>query len=325
MITLIGILAIAIAVLLVSADLFVRSSASVARRAGISPLVIGMVVVGFGTSAPELLVSALSAMEGASGVALGNAWGSNIANIGLILGVTAIARPVVLRSGILRRELPGLLGATVLGGLLVLDGRLGRVDAGLVMVAMLGVTVAGIRRGSRPPVREADPFAEELLKHADARGRGSRAGEFLGLFGGLLLLLAGSRAVVWAARGIAESLGVSGMVIGLTVVAVGTSLPELASSLAALRRGEDEIVFGNIIGSNLFNTLAVVGLAGLIRPLSLERASLMRDFPVMLGLTILLGLVGLSLRGRPGRVTRVEGGVLLLAYLAYVLLLFEVY
>jgi cation:H+ antiporter len=320
-----------IVVLAKSADVFVGGAAGVARHFGVSALLVGMLIVGFGTSAPEMLVSGLSAAQGAPGIALGNAWGSNVANIALILGVAAVVKPLAVRSRILRREIPVLLAATAVAGALVLDRTVSRLDAGLLLVAFAAFLVWSIVFGRRQvagsttenPVTAdtatVDPLAAEFAASPATSSRDRGLGRSLAeLAVGLVFLLVGSRAVVWGAVGIAGSLGLSELVIGLTIVAVGTSLPELASSVAAARRGEDEIAVGNVIGSNLFNTAAVVGIAGLIQPIPLQAEALLRDYPVMLALTVLLLLVGFARRGRPGRITRAEGVLLLLLYTGYV-------
>ena len=303
-----------LAALVWSADRFVDGAAASARLLGVPPLLVGMVVVGFGTSAPELTVSALSAWQGSSAIALGNAWGSNICNIALILGLTAAIAPVAVQREALRFDLPVLLAVTALSWALVRDGGVSRANAWI----LLGVFAAWLVGSCLLAVRTKRGAAS-----ADAPGGGlsGRMAAFWTL-AGLAVLVASSRALVWGAVELAQALGVSDLVIGLTVVAVGTSLPELASSVAAARKGEDDLAVGNVIGSNLFNTLAVVGLAGAIRPMpETDPAIVARDIPTALALTValLLFAFGLPRRGggREGRIPR-WGGVLLLAfYVAY--------
>ena len=303
-----------LAALVWSADRFVDGAAASARLLGVPPLLVGMVVVGFGTSAPELTVSALSAWQGSSAIALGNAWGSNICNIALILGLTAAIAPVAVQREALRFDLPVLLAVTALSWALVRDGGVSRANAWI----LLGVFAAWLVGSCLLAVRTKRGAAS-----ADAPGGGlsGRMAAFWTL-AGLAVLVASSRALVWGAVELAQALGVSDLVIGLTVVAVGTSLPELASSVAAARKGEDDLAVGNVIGSNLFNTLAVVGLAGAIRPMpETDPAIVARDIPTALALTValLLFAFGLPRRGggRDGRIPR-WGGVLLLAfYVAY--------
>ena len=303
-----------LAALVWSADRFVDGAAASARLLGVPPLLVGMVVVGFGTSAPELTVSALSAWQGSSAIALGNAWGSNICNIALILGLTAAIAPVAVQREALRFDLPVLLAVTALSWALVRDGGVSRANAWI----LLGVFAAWLVGSCLLAVRTKRGAAA-----ADAPGGGlsGRMAAFWTL-AGLAVLVASSRALVWGAVELAQALGVSDLVIGLTVVAVGTSLPELASSVAAARKGADDLAVGNVIGSNLFNTLAVVGLAGAIRPMpETDPAIVARDIPTALALTValLLFAFGLPRRGggRDGRIPR-WGGVLLLAfYVAY--------
>ena len=311
-------LAVGIGVLVLAANLFVDGAAATARHFGLSPLLIGMLIVGFGTSVPEMLVSALSALDGASGIALGNAWGSNITNIALILGVSAVVRPITVRSGVLRTELPILLVVTLGAGAVVFGMGIGRLDATLLLIGFLAFVLWSVLSQGR---KMDDPLATEVSETPAATRPRPFGLSVLYLVVGLALLIVASRAIVWGAVGLARAAGVSDLMIGLTVVAVGTSLPELASSVAAARRGEDEIAFGNVIGSNLFNTLAVVGIAGAIRPIHVDRLAAVRDYPTMLFLTVMLFVVGFARRGRIGRVTRPEGMVLCILYVAYILLL----
>lgn len=295
-----------------SADRFVDGASSTARHFGMPPLLIGMVVVGFGTSAPEMVVSALAASQGNPGIALGNAYGSNITNIALILGVTALISPIAVHSQVLRKELPILMAVTVLAGWQIWDGTLTRLDAIVLVAVFAGLMGWTIRQSLRQP---ADALATEMAQELSAEPMPlKRALMWLGV--GLVLLIISSRILVWGAVSIAQGLGVSDLIIGLTIVAVGTSLPEFASSIIAARKGEHDIAIGNIIGSNLFNTLAVVGIAGLIGPLSVGPEVFSRDIMVMAGLTLLLFVFGYGFRG-PGRINRFEGGALLAAYIAY--------
>jgi cation:H+ antiporter len=305
-------LAAGLATLLYAADRFVDGASATARHLGVPALVIGMVIIGFGTSAPELLVSGLAAAGGAPGVALGNAYGSNIANIALILGVTAIVVPITVRSSVLRRELPVLLGVTALAALQLADGVLRRLDAAVllaVFAALMGWTIAQGRRDGRDALAtEVDrELAEEPLPLRAALVR---------LVLGLVLLIAASRVLVWSAVRLAEAAGVPDLIIGLTIIAIGTSLPELASSLAAARKGEHDLALGNVLGSNLFNTLAVVGLAAAIRPIDVAPEVLGRDVLAMGVATVALVLFGLRRHG-PGRLNRVEGVALVAAYAGY--------
>lgn len=304
--------ALGLALLVWSADRFVEGSAATARHFGMPPLLIGMVIVGFGTSAPEMVVSALAASQGNPGIALGNAYGSNIANIGLILGITALISPVAVHSQVLRKELPILSVVTALAAYQIWDGDITRIDA-LVLLGVFGGLMAWtIRQGLRQRV---DPFGEEVEQELEAHAMPINRAVFW-LVIGLILLIISSRILVWGAVEIAHGFGVSDLIIGLTIVAIGTSLPELAASLIATRKGEHDIALGNILGSNLFNTLAVVGIAGTIHPMTVSAEVFSRDALFVAILTVSLFVFGYGFRG-PGRINRFEGAVLLAGYIGY--------
>jgi cation:H+ antiporter len=305
-------IALGLALLVWSAGKFVEGSAVTAGHFGMPPLLIGMVVVGFGTSAPEMVVSALAATQGNPGLALGNAYGSNITNIALILGITALISPIAVHSAVMRKELPILAVITGLAAWQLWDGELTLVDA----LVLLGVFAAlmgwSIYQGM---TAKSDALATEISAELEIRPMPLRVAVGW-LVAGLLLLILSSRVLVWGAVDIAQAFGVSDLIIGLTIVAVGTSLPELASSIAAARKGEHDIALGNILGSNLFNTLAVVGIAGVISPMQVAPEILSRDILVMGALTLSLFVLGYGFRG-PGRINRVEGGLLLAAFVGY--------
>lgn len=303
-----------LAVLIWSADRFVEGASGTARYAGMPPLLIGMVIVGFGTSAPEMVISALAASEGNPGIALGNAYGSNITNIALILGLTAILSPIFMRSSALRLELPLLTFATLIAGWQLWDGVLTRLEGTVLLVLfflIMGYAITQAMRGKADPLGgEAEV---EAITHPMSLGR-----SLFWLVTGLVLLVVSSRALVWGAVEVAQALGVSDLIIGLTVIAIGTSLPELASSVAAVRKGEHDLAFGNILGSNLFNTLAVVGIAATISPLEVEAVVLWRDWTLMMVLTLSLFVMAWGFRVLgPGRITRPEGGLMVAVYVAY--------
>ncbi len=308
-------LVIGLIVLVIAADKFVDGTASIARKLGISPLLIGLTIVGLGTSAPEILVSAIASMQGNAGLAVGNALGSNIANIGLILGITAIISPLAFSSGLLKRELPILMLVSLVCYLMVFDG-LDMVD-GLLMLFMLLtfllwlIQSANKQRNIGSPT---DPLEEELIAEMAEDISTQKAWWFFVL--GLIGLLVSSRLLVWAAVNIAESFGVSDLVIGLTVVALGTSLPELAASISSVLKKEDDLAVGNIIGSNMYNLLAVYSLPGLLAPGVVAESVIYRDFPVMLGLTGILFILGYGVT-KSGHINRWEGGGLLLAFGSY--------
>lgn len=311
-----SLLAIGIGLLILvwSADKFVDGSAALARHFGVSPLLIGMVIVGFGTSAPEMVVSALASLEGKPGIALGNAYGSNICNIALILGTTALIAPIAVHSQVVRKELPVLIAVTALAAWQLADGEITRMDA-FSLIAVFAVLMVWAVLESRKQ-KESDALgsetAQELAEHAMTKARAA-----LWIVAGLLLLIASSRMLVWGAISIATQLGVSELVIGLTIVAVGTSLPEFASSVMAARKGEDDIALGNIIGSNLFNTLVVVGLAGLISPIEVPPEVNSRDIPVMAATTLALLVFCFGFGGKIGKITRPKGAILLAGFISY--------
>lgn len=294
-----------------SADKFVEGSAAVARHFGVSPLIIGMVIVGFGTSVPEMLVSAISSFQGNPGIALGNAYGSNIANIALILGMTALISPIAVHSSILKKELPILVGVTLLAAIHIFDNSVTRFEAVVMLVVFAGIMTFTIRSEMK---NRKDNLLKELEKDLPPAKPVGTA--FFWVVTGLILLLVSSRALVWGAVEIAHFFGVSDIIIGLTVVAVGTSLPELASSLTAIKKKEHDIALGNVLGSNMFNTLAVVGIAGTIHPMTVPHEVLTRDMAVMSALTLSIFLFGWNF-GKGGRINRYEGAMLLAVYVGY--------
>ena len=304
---------IGLALLVMSADKFVDGAAAIANHYGMSPLLIGMVIVGIGTSAPEMVVSAFAALNNNPGLALGNAYGSNISNIALILGITALISPIPVQSQVLRKELPILTGVTLLAGFQLLDGHLSAVDA-WVLVATLVVVMFWLIRQSMSST--GDEMSQAAIEEAGEHTMPAQKAWLL-VIGGLAVMMASSKALVWGAENMAKAFGVSDLVIGLTVVAIGTSLPELVSSVIAARKQQHALALGNILGSNLFNTLGVVGIAGAIAPTAVDPSLMTRDFPVMLLLTLSLFVVGMGFKGKPGSINRPEGAVLVLAYVGY--------
>lgn len=292
-------------ILAFSADRFIAGSASIARNFGVSPLLIGLTIVGFGTSAPEILVSGIASWQGNSGLAIGNALGSNIANIGLILGCTAVVAPVAIHSKMLKRELPILLVTCVACYLLVADAF--TMLAGLLVFMFWLIHTAVRERSMDPYSRELESELPEVLPNLLA---------WLYFFIGLAGLLLSSRLLVWSAVNIANFFGISDLVIGLTIVALGTSLPELAATVSSVLKKEDDLAIGNIIGSNMYNMLAVYSLPGLIAPGAVLGSVVDRDFPVMLAFTAVLFVLARG-RMRKGKICRLEAMALLLAYLGY--------
>ncbi len=306
-----------LALLVFGADKFVTGAARTARRLGVKPLIIGLTVVGFATSLPEMLVSAVAAWQHKTDIAVGNAFGSNIANIALVLGATLLVRPFNIHSATLRREFVAMCAACVLGSVVLFNGYLDRAD-GVVLILALCLFLWWIvfMAGKSP---RTDPLATEF-KHEYQRA--GPLGAALGLSAmGLVLLLLGSKLLVDGAVVMAQALGLSDLVIGLTVVAVGTSLPELAASLMSAHKQESDIAIGNVIGSNMFNMLAVLGVPALIHPAAIGSEVEYRDVPVMLFLTALMGWMAFSRRRE--RLGRIHGLILLLCFIAYELLLFH--
>lgn len=296
-----------------SASRFIDGAAASARHLGMPPLLIGMVVVGFGTSAPEMVVSAMAAADDSPALALGNALGSNIFNIGLILGVTSVLAPIGVQSRVVRRELPLLLMIGLLVGAMLWDLTLTRLEAVFLLVVFIALMAWTIVSGMRQKGDSLEADIEQQLQQNEM----ALGPALTWLVAGLLLLVLSSRVLVWGAVTVAEALGVSDLIIGLTIVALGTSLPELAASLIAVRKGEHELAIGNVVGSNMFNLLAVVGIAGLITPMQgLAVEVLHRDWMVMMLMTVAMAAMAYGLRDI-GRLNRLEGVTLLLAFVSY--------
>ncbi len=300
--------AIGVAALYVGGDLLVNHASRLARSLGISPMVIGLTVVAFGTSAPELAATLAAAFRGVPELAVANVTGSNVANVGLILGSTALFYPLVTNWSFLRREVPWLLGVTVLALPLLYDGRIGRLEGVLLLVVLGAFLFAAFRSGGAPgaEVPDDDP----------ARTPAWRSGVWVAV--GVVVLAVGAQALVAGATTLALAWGVPARVVGLTLVAVGTSLPELASSLVAALKKQTDIILGNVVGSNLFNLLAVLGTASLVHPIVVDPVGVRVDLWVMLGFSV--AVVPLLLRGR--RLGRRGGAVLFVAYVVYVVTLF---
>ena len=302
------------AILVWSADKFVEGAASTAKHLGMPSLLIGILIVGFGTSAPEMVVSAIAAMEGNPALALGNAVGSNIVNIALILGITAIVAPITVNSKIVKKEIPLLLLIVLASGYLLFDNTL-TLGEGIVLISgfftLIAWSIVSAFRG-RGDTLEAE-MDSELIEHEMSLKAG-----IIWLIIGLVLLIASSRLLVWGAVGVAHEFGVSDLIIGLTIVALGTSLPELAASVIAARKGEHDIAIGNVVGSNMFNILAVIGIATIIAPMNgIPVEVLNRDWIVMFVLTIALLVMAYGFRNKEGKITRFEGMILVVCYIAY--------
>lgn len=294
------------------ADRFVVGAAGMARNLGVPPLLIGLTLVGMATSGPEIFVAITASLSGDPALAAGNAIGSNIANIGLVLGATALVMPISVKSVTLRREMPTLLVVTLVMAMVFFNLRLGRIEGVLLIATLVLVLYWLVVLGSRSGI--TDPIGLDYAAEIPENLPMPRALQWLGL--GLLVLLTGSNLVVWGAENLAVTFGVSELVIGLTVVAIGTSLPELAVSMMSAFKGEHDMAIGNIIGSNLFNSLAVVGIAGIIHPASFDAELLVQHMPVMVGMTLALFLMTYNFNGQ-SRIGRLEGALLLIAFICY--------
>jgi cation:H+ antiporter len=301
------------------ADRFVYGAAGLASNLGVNRLVIGLTIVAFGTSAPEMLVSGMAAASGSREMGIGNAIGSNITNVTLVLGAAALVQPLQVHSRLLIREIPVLFCSMALGWFFLWDGELSRTEGVILLVGMF-VLVAWISvQGRKRPTEEPDVLAEGLAD--DEIPSSLPTTKAIAIFSvGLFFLLVGSRVLVWGGVGIARDLGVSELVVGLTLVALGTSLPELAASVAAARRGEDDIAVGNVIGSNMFNLLGVLALPGIIAPGQVDRVVVVRDFPIMAGVTLLLLLMAVNEHNHIGRK---RGITLIVVFIAYFVMLFS--
>ncbi|MCC4799541.1 calcium/sodium antiporter [Enterovibrio norvegicus] len=305
-----AILVVGLCLLVWSADRLVYGAAAIARNVGISPLVIGMTILAMGSSAPEMVVSATAALSGKTDTAVGNVLGSNIANIALILGVTALIKPLSISSGIIRRELPLMLGVTIVAGAILWDNHLGFYEGVLLAVLFVGFLLAMMKIGKESG--ESDPMLAE--QEAEIPNGVSNVSAGIWVVVGLVLLIFSADMVVESAVIIAKSFGMSDLVIGLTIVAVGTSLPELAASIAGVLKGEDDLAVGNIIGSNIFNILAVMGIPGILNPSMLNPLAMDRDFYVMLAVSVLLFLFAV---GKSRIINRWEGIALLICFVGY--------
>ncbi len=303
-----------------AADRFVFGASALARNLGIAPIIIGLTIVGMGTSAPEMVVSAVAAWQGSPALGIGNAIGSNITNVALVLGATAVVAPLAVRSETLRREFPVLFAIMLASLLLLLDGELGFWDGALLLAGLVlmiyWVTSLGL---SERCAAEADPLEGEFEEEIPTGVATGRA--LLWVAAGLVLLLLSSRLLVWGAVNVALALGISELVVGLTVVAVGTSLPELAASVTSALRNEHDIAIGNVLGSNMFNLLAVLGFPGLLAPGAVPEAILERDYPVMVVLTLALFAMGYGFR-QPGHISRLNGLLLVAVFVGYVTVLY---
>ena len=314
----IGAIIVGLIFLVWSADKFVIGAAATARHLGMSPLLVGLTIVAIGTSAPEMFVSAIASLDGVGNLAIGNAIGSNITNIALVLGITALVAPIPLQKSLLKKELPLLMMITLLAGVVLIDLELNLIDALILIAALVFALFLMFQQSSESgeSVMDEDEAAEiESTSTAKAT---------FWLIAGLAVLMASSKALVWGASGVATAFGVSDLVIGLTIVAIGTSLPELAASVASALKGHHDIAIGNVIGSNIFNLLAVMPIPGILAVTAVEPMALYRDYMVMAGATFLL-LLFFVICYRKGTLGRLPGILLTAGYFGYLSTLFLAY
>ncbi|MFT4924341.1 MAG: cation:H+ antiporter [Phenylobacterium sp.] len=303
-----------------SADRFVYGAAAFAKNFGISPLIIGLTIVAMGSSAPEMLVSATAAFGGKTDTSVGNAIGSNITNILLVLGVTALIKPVTVASKTVRREMPLMFVICLLAFWMISDDYLSRTE-GIILLAGFALFIFTlIRLSMRQKNSEKDPMVVEAESEIPTGVSNPRA--IFWLIVGIIVLPLSAHILVTSAVEIAEHFGISDLVIGLTIIAIGTSLPELAASIMGVLKGEHDLAIGNIVGSNIFNILAVLSLGGVINPDAIDISAASRDFPIMLGATLVLMGMALGFK-REGRINRIEGALLIIAFIAYQLMLFH--
>ena len=310
-----GAVLLGLIVLVWSADKFVIGAAATARHLGMSPLLVGLTIVSIGTSAPEMFVSAMAAIDGAGNLAIGNALGSNITNILLVLGVTALIAPIALQRSLLKKELPLLLLVSIIGGLTLMDLELNLIDAAILIVALIIALYLMFLDSS-----ESGEAVVDEDEAAEIENTSMKSAMFW-LVIGLVALMVSSKLLVWGSTGIAQAFGVSDLVIGLTIVAIGTSLPELAASVASALKGHHDIAIGNVIGSNIFNMLAVMPIPGLLAVTAVEPMAFERDYMVMMGATIML-IALFALNYRKGTMGRVSGLLMISAYIVYLVSLF---
>ncbi len=314
-----AILAIGLILLVWSSDIFIEGAASTAKHLSISPLVIGVVVLGFGTSMPEIVVATLASLDNSPGLAIGNAVGSNIANIALVLGITAIITSIAVKSSILKREMPILLAITLGAFLLVIDGHLGQMD-GIIMIAALIIVMFWMIKANKE-MDVSDPMTAETQHELEEMPDLTKNKALIYLVGGLIILMISAKMMVAGAVDIAEYFEVPEVIIGLTIIAIGTSLPELAAAIAAARKNETDLMIGNIVGSNLFNILAVLAVPALLAPSIIDQDVLKIDMPIMIGLTLLMLIMALPRKGA-ALICRGRGIALFSIFIAYLVLLY---
>lgn len=319
----VGILLIAFTVLVWSADKFVLGASSLARNLGVSPMIIGLTIVAMGSSAPEMMVAAAASLQGSPDTAIGNAIGSNITNIALVLGFTVLIKPLAVSSSTIKQELPLILILTMMAYWILSDDFFSFSEGIALMISFFGFIAILLFKAikQRKENKTDDPMLIEAeLELPEAT---STVKSIFWLIAGIALLVSSSHFLVDSAIFIAKAYGISDLVIGLTIIAIGTSLPELAASIASILKKEDDLAMGNIVGSNIFNILAVLPIAGIMAPGAINPEASLRDAPVMLAITGLLFILCFSRKSGFFRLTRAKGALLLLCFIAYQILLFS--
>ncbi|WDI35174.1 calcium/sodium antiporter [Entomospira entomophila] len=320
MLSYMAIIVIALLFLFIGANKFIDGAVIVARRLGMSSLMVGVVIIGFGTSTPEIIVSSLAALDNSPGIALGNAYGSNIVNIAFIIGITAIISPIIVQRKVIIIEMPILLITAIISLILMYNGSLSRAGASLLLLLFVAYMSYTFIQSSRASTKSIMTPMAETPTHSD-ENKHSLIKPILILLIGLIAMMIGAKGFVFGASSLAKLWGVSDLIIGLTIVSIGTSLPELFSSIVAATKRQHDMALGNIIGSNIFNTLVVVGIAGVINPIqAIDPMIIRRDIPVMLGFSLLLLIFALSFK-KEYRISRIEGVIFLILYIAYLMLL----
>jgi len=303
-----------ISLLVWSADKFTDGAAAIARNFGISPLIVGLTIVAIGSSAPEMVVSLNAALENTPNLAVGNAIGSNIANIGMVLGIVALVTPLKVKSETLKKEIPILFGIMLLTFVLLYDLKITLAD-GIILLLCLGAYISWLTRAALAAKNKKDLMLEEIIEELPDQMSNLKA--LIWVVVGLLLLQLSSKILVYGATKIALGFGISEFVIGVTIVAVGTSLPELAASITGALKGEHELAIGNVIGSNIFNLLAVLAIPTLIMDIDIESTVLQIDYSLMIILTVLASIMAYGFNQQEGKISRLEGGFLLLIFISY--------
>jgi cation:H+ antiporter len=301
-------LALGLIALFIGAEGLIRGASALALRVGITPLVVGLTVVAFGTSTPELVVSLKAALIGNSSISLGNVVGSNIANIALILGIASVIRPLDVHANIIRKEIPIMIGLTILLIVLLIDGELSFIDGVIFIIGIITYTITNVVMARKEKNAEVEKEFKDGLK--------TKLGipvSIIFIVGGLALMILGANLFVTSSISIAKAIGVSDAIIGLTIVAIGTSLPELITSIVASYKNESDIAIGNVVGSNIFNILGILGITALVIPLSSEGINYI-DFGVMLFTAMIL----LPLSKTGFKITRLEGAFFIAGYIVYI-------